>query len=628
MGTLKYELVKSADRLGHIANEILDSPAVGLDIETTGYDPDVKGSSPSPFRDDIRILSINTGKNVYVIDLYETKTLGPIIPALAESKCIKIIQNAKYEQKWFLQKYDLELWPIFDSFRASAILYNGLNLSHDLYSLYERELKMAPPTRDLGASNWALPLTPEHYDYAASDVQYLHPLRDALKLKLAAKNLNRVALIEFGSILPESAVELNGFPIDRDMWLTLAAENERKSIELHKQLIWELPNPKPQLTLLGIDPDINIDSPAQMLASLRKLGLQQQCEECRGKGRRRGEACLMCAGAGTLQLQNTREMTLAMFAAEYPVIKKLLAYRDVSKKLSSFGPEFLRFIDRTTGRLHGDYYPFTGAGRFAMSKPNLQQIPRDLAFRACFKAPEGESFTLADLSNIEMRLVAEISGDPVLIDIFRRNEDAHYATAALMIGVPRERAKELVSKLQRQQAKPVNFGFIYGMQAAKLVLYAQANYGVSLTMKQAEEFRRAFFTAYSRIGEWHEEVLAAGAQTHMARTLAGRLRYFSDDAHNELMNTPVQGSGADGLKAGLRNVYFRLKKLFGKWNGPVKMIHHVHDEIITQTPNDPEIIEIVERELADGMREGIAQFMKKVPVVVEAESGGSWAAKA
>lgn len=624
-----FELVRSAERLGHIANEINDSPVTGLDIETTGFKPDVPESSPSPFKDDIRLLSINTGKGIYVVDLYETKTMGPLVPALAESKGIKIAHNAKYEQKWLLQKHDIELWPVFDPYRASVLIHNGRDLSHTLYDLYERELKMAPPTRDLGASDWSANLTSEHYEYAASDVTYLHQLRDSLKPKLAAKNLNAVALIEFGAILPEAAVELNGFPLDKDSWLELAAENEKKANELQKQLIWELPNPKQQLTLLGFEPDINLDSTQQILASLRKLGIQQQCEECRGRGRLRdGSGCPVCDGAAIVALQNTREMTLAMFAAEYPVVKKLLEYRDYSKKLASFGPDYLRHINPLTGRIHGEYFPFTGAGRYAMSKPNLQQIPRDKAFRKCFKAPPGCRFVLADYSNIEMRLVAEISGDRVLIEIFQRGEDAHYATAALLVGVPREKAKELVTKLQRQQAKPVNFGFIYGMQAPKLVLYAQANYGVSLTLKQAEQFRERFFApgAYSRIAEWHQEVLEAGARTHMARTLAGRLRYLADDAHNEFFNTPVQGSGADGLKAALRAVYFRLKK-FGKWNGPVKMVHHVHDEIITQTPDDEELIKLVEIELEAGMQDGISRFMKRVPVLVEPDSGYTWADK-
>lgn len=957
-----HELVESAERLDHIANEILDSPAIGLDIETTGYDPEVKGSSSSPFRDDIRILSINTGKGIYVIDAYKTKTLEKVVSALGGTKGVKIAQNAKMEQKWLLNKYDTELWPLFDTYRASALIYNGLELSHDLYSLYERELGIAPPTEDLGGSNWADSLTPQQIAYAASDVSYLHPLRDKLKIKLAKEGLNRAALVEFGSILPESAVELNGFPIDQDAWLRLAKENELKAEELRSQLVWELPNPKPQLSLLGFEPNINLDSHKQMLESFRKLGIQQQCEECRGKGRLRdGNKCKPCKGLGIVELQSTQEMTISMYAAEHPVIKKFIEYREYSKHVSSFGPEYLRWVDPSTGRIHASFFPFTGAARFSCSKPNLQQIPRDKRFRKCFKAPQGSRFVLADLKNIEMVIIAELSGDPRLVEIFRNGEDAHYVTAAALMGVPISE----ITKYQRQQAKPVNFGFClapgtqvvtdkglkniedmvigdmvwthksrwrrveatqvadadfllkittksgkvvectpdhgwmtfdpkrdepytwvkagelkvgddltfhgdtlwpgtlrigkdlaqmvgwyitegswgkrsgfrikqdrvanpviveqmresligrlgfrewtdkttcsifylpaalvgavvdtsgidlswksadkrvperlqnleiedrlallgglwdgdgsivntghglnifyystslellddvrrlldsvginskaygrakgrtvatlgvvgslskqrfikiipttkvveakdsrtivnprkndfcerissiellpykgvvyditvdedhsfianslkshncYGMMPPKMVLYAMANYGVALTLAQSTEFRSKFFELYRRLPSWHKELIEAGERLHQTKDKIGRVRYLPEDAHNEYLNTPVQMLGAEALKTSLREVYFRLKK-YGKWNGPVKMIHHVHDEIITQTPDDEEISNAVEKDLCEGMHQGTSRYIQRVPVVVEAEQGDSWGAK-
>ena len=108
------------------------------------------------------------------------------------------------------------------------------------------------------------------------------------------------------------------------------------------------------------------------------------------------------------------------------------------------------------------------------------------------------------------------------------------------------------------------------------------------------------------------------------RTLAGRLRYLeSEEAHNEFYNTPVQGSGADGLKRAMREVYFRLKKL-SPWNGAVKMVHHVHDEILTEIDDNDELDRLVRRALQDGMREGMACYVTKVPVKVVPESGPSW----
>jgi DNA polymerase-1 len=882
MAEIKFELVKSTERLGHVANEILDSPCIGFDIETTGLKKDVPGSKPSPFRDDIRLMSVNTGKGVYVIDHYETKTLQPVVSALAESKGIKMASNAKYEQSWLLQQYGAEIWPLFDPFRASALLTNGKKLPNDLYSMYERYLKRAPPTRDLGASDWSLPLTPEHYEYSASDVTYLHDLRDVLKPMLAQQGLNRVALIEFGAILPEAAVELNGFPLDADAWRALAEENQAKATELHKKLIWKLPNPKSQMTLMGFEPDLNLNSPPQMLASLRKLGIRQQCEECRGRGRtRQGDTCSVCEGVGIVALQNTREMTIAMFAADFPIVKDLIEYRGYDKSVSTYGPEWLRWIDPTTGRIHSSFWPFTEAGRYSSGSPNVQNLPRDKRFRRCFKAPKGKRFRLGDYSNIEMRIIAELSQDPRLLQIFRNGEDAHYVTASTLVG---KIIAEITTE-ERQQAKPVNFGFCiaedqrvltnhglvpiqhvqdwhlvwdgvewvthdgvvdmgvrevvsfdgltatpdhkvytndgsrlpfgeiasslrsgrlaigsvegvpvrysefdrknrtedeestvrrssllglsenemdlsrqfeakihdklympgqvqgfeswnvgrtlrcdgaalragyprvvpalqgsrnsgpicfkggvyslgpedvsdrefqgesfrserqqralfarqppvddvfgkqskqgvlartydllnagprhrftvenvivsncYGMMPPKMVLYAMANYGVALSLKQSTEFRRKFFELYARLPTWHQELLEAGERTHFTRNKAGRIRYLNEDAHNEYLNTPVQGLGAEGLKASLRAVYMRMKK-FGAWNGPVKMINHIHDEIITEIDDNDELDREVDKELKAGMHEGMEQFLQTVPVVVETKSGSSWGAK-
>jgi DNA polymerase I len=748
-----FEFVTDAERLGHIANEIMDSPVTGMDLETTGYDENVEGSSSSPFRDQIRIVSINTGKGIYVIDAFETKTLDKVMSAIGESKGIKIIQNAKMEQKWLLYKHGVEIWPIFDTYRASALIHNGLDLKHDLYSLYERELGIAPPTEDLGGSNWSGPLTEKQKEYAASDVAYLHPLRDKLKPQLTHWGLNAVALIEFGAVLPESAIELNGLPFDQESWLALAQQNELKAEELRKQLVWELPQSKPQMTLLGFEPQINLNSPPQMLASLRKLGIRQQCPECRGKGSLRdGGRCSVCKGMKVVELQDTREMTLAMYAAEHPVIRKLIDFRGYSRAVSSFGPEFLRWVDPTTGRIHTSFFPFTGAGRYASSKPNTQNIPRDELFRRCFAAPPGSFLVGGDWSNIEMRIIAELSQDPKLLEVFRKDLDAHRVTASALMEVPESE----VTSFQRQQAKPVNFGFClapgtpvttdqgpkniedmkvgdlvwthmsrwrrveatqiaqaeallrittesdkvvectpdhgwliydpsdseiyrwvraedlyegkylcsrdsnekiikiqlityqgpvyditveedhsfvanglvsknsYGMMPPKMVLYAMSNYGIALSLAQATDFRGKFFNLYSRLPHWHARLLEEGPKRGFARNRVGRIRYLPEDAYNEWYNTDVQGLGAEGLKKALRVVYFRLKK-HSPWNGAIKMIHQVHDEIITQTPDDMEIAKVVEKELDEGMREAMQPLLPSVPVTVGTGIGTSWA---
>ena len=594
---MDYEFVTSAERLPAIAREIERTKIAGFDIETTDYEPDnidKRGETAS-----IRLLSINTDENLYVIDLWQTGGPGPVLEALKRDDVIKIVQNAKFEQKWFLRKYGVELWPVFDTWRASVVIHNGKDMEHHLWALFERELGIVPRGKgDLGGSDWGAPiLTQEQKDYSAEDSEHLPRIRESLKEQLKQHGLLKTALIEFGAILPEAAVELNGVPIDQDEWLFLAEENRKRSIDIRDKLIWKLPNPKMQMGLPGITPGINLDSPDQMLRSLQKMG-------------------------GALNnLENTREITLAMYAAEFPIIQEILEYREFSKKVSQFGSKYLEHINPITGRIHPSYFPFTGAGRYACSRPNLQQIPRGKAFRACFKAPPGRRIVVADYSNIEMRLCAEITNDRGLIEIFNsEDDDAHRATAALLASC----ARDAVTKSQRQEAKPVNFGLIYGMQAAKLVMYAMANYGVAMSPKKAKEYRAKFFEGYRGVEQWHTHTVNNVKPSGYTRTLSGRIRYLKEDAHNEYYNTPVQGSGADGLKAAMRCVYFRLKKQFGSWEGAAKMCHHVHDEIILDTEDDSEVDYLARRELCAGMEEGMAQFVTKVPVKVEPESGDSW----
>lgn len=176
---IAYETVTSASRLPAIAEEVVQAGVLALDLETTGL---------SPHSSDIRLLSLNTGKGVYVIDAFQTKTLDPVIRALADSPGVKVGQNLKFDQKFLLHKHGLELWPLFDTYRASAIIYNGKfqgRGAHDLYALYSRELGIGPETQDLGGSNWADPhLTKEQLDYAAEDVIHLPSLREKLRPKL------------------------------------------------------------------------------------------------------------------------------------------------------------------------------------------------------------------------------------------------------------------------------------------------------------------------------------------------------------------------------------------------------------------------------------------------------------
>jgi DNA polymerase I-like protein with 3'-5' exonuclease and polymerase domains len=307
----------------------------------------------------------------------------------------------------------------------------------------------------------------------------------------------------------------------------------------------------------------------------------------------------------------------------------------MNKAVTTYGADFLSNI-REDGRIHSSFFPFTGAGRYASSDPNLQNIPRTKKWRSCFEPDEGHSFNICDYSNIEMVVCAEITKDPALTKIFRSGDDAHYATAQVLLG----KSRDQITKKERQEAKPVNFGLCYGMGAEKLVLYALSSYKVILTLAQAKNYRDRYFENYAGVAAWHAR-LNQELEEHKkydkryeARTLAGRRRYMDPNtAYNETKNTPVQGTGADGLKAALRCVYLRLRK-YGAWNGPARLVHHVHDEILVETkgvpanPADREFLEQIKKELEEGMLEGMQPLLKRVPVKAEAATGATWADKA
>lgn len=600
-----YSLITSANELGRIASEVIAAFLIGLDIET--YNP-AGGGELDPRKGKVRLLQLNLDdKAIYVIDLMRTGTLGPLVDALRKTKGLFVIHNVKFEQKWLWHHYQIELWPAFCTFRASALLNNGKGLSNKIDDVIERELGEKVENTGQGDSDWSKPnLDKIQLDYAAEDVMRLPTLYKGLRAKLKEFGMLQTALIEFGACLPEGAIELRGFPVDRRMWTELADANTVISKRLKEELIYELPHPTDQLALPGMNGSWNLNSNQQMLKSLRKLGLTSKVD-----GQR-------------VPLENTSSLSLAPHALKEPVVKKLLDYRHAVQRVKTFGLDWLKWIEED-GRVHADFFGLLVSGRYSCSNPNLQQIPRDAAFRRCFRAPNGRVFVLADYAGIEMRLVAEIADDGTLIRVFvleaaGKGPDAHYATASLVAGKPVSK----ITKDERQQAKAVNFGFIYGMGPEKFTIYALANYGVVIPLSKAKRFHQRYFENYDGIARWHRRMLRDGQRTGISRTLSGRMRYLDPQkSFNEFYNTPVQGTGADALKLSMRNVHYRLQD--PKYGGRAFLCHMVHDELIVECDDDPEMIEAVKVDLEEGMREGMSPFLKKVPIVVDANAGPSWA---
>ena len=309
---------------------------------------------------------------------------------------------------------------------------------------------------------------------------------------------------------------------------------------------------------------------------------------------------------------------LEALAPEFPIVRKVLDYRQLTKLKGTYVDALPALIDPATGRLHTSFNQMGAAtGRLSSSNPNLQNIPiktelgREI--RAAFVPREGWNLVVADYSQIELRLLAHMSEDPVLVDAFRNGEDIHTRTAAEVMNVP----PMLVSKEARNNAKAVNFGIVYGISSFGLA----ANLGIS--RKEADLYIRNYFDRYSGVKRFIDETIARTSETGVARTLFGRERAIPDMnsrnpnargfAERTAVNSPIQGTAADLIKLAMVRID---KALAGRQS---KMLLQVHDELVLESP--PEETEAVAHLVKQEM-EGVAELT--VPLVVETGTGKNW----
>jgi DNA polymerase-1 len=307
------------------------------------------------------------------------------------------------------------------------------------------------------------------------------------------------------------------------------------------------------------------------------------------------------------KVEATDDDTLAKI--DSPLAALLRQYRDSRKRCTTYGKDWLQHV-ASNGRVYANWRQIGAAsGRMSCSKPNLQQLPRG-HYRRCFQAPPGRVLVKADYSQIELRIAAKVSGDKNMLAAYQAGEDLHTLTALHVLGV------QDVTKDQRQLAKALNFGLLYGMGARGFQSYAKSSYGVVLTEPQAQSYRDAFFNAYPGLRAWHSKV--KHAHTRETRTLAGRRRRLKPEDYDTLrLNTPVQGTGADGLKGALALLWERRDQASGAF--PVLV---VHDEIVVEC--DQGQAEVVAVWLKAAMVEAMVPLIDPVPVEVEVKAARTW----
>jgi DNA polymerase I len=425
--------------------------------------------------------------------------------------------------------------------------------------------------------NWTGILTQEQLIYAADDVLVLRPLLILLNKEIDGARLRQAADIELRCLPAIVWMAQSGVAFDMDAWKELGNQAEKEACELRQQLD-QIAAGRSDGQLF--DGSWNWDSPAQVKQALANLGVE---------------------------VTDTNDESLAK--VDNPLAQRIRDYREVRKRVTSYGDKWAKHI-HTDGRVYPHWRQIgASSGRMACSEPNMQNLPRG-NYRRCIVAPPGRVLIKADYSQIELRIAAKLTGDPGLLEAYKNGEDLHERTARMVLGV------QEVTKEHRQLAKALNFGLLYGMGAKGFRAYARTSYGVELSEEEAIKYRRAFFEAYPGLARWHRQVGNSQNTPIECRTLTGR-RCCGVQFFNEKLNLPVQGTGADGLKAAIGLMWERWRQV-----PDVVPVLAVHDEIVVEI-GEPKS-EPVTLWLKQLMIDAMAPMIKPIPVEVHFTLGTTW----
>lgn len=592
---VNYKVIRTADELRRAIESLSIQSAIGLDTETTELDP---------YTGRLRLIQLAAPDGVSIIDLdafanggngglARNEALIPLKRLLESPRPIKIAHNAKFDAKFIKHNLETDLGGVFDSLLASQLISAGdIEERHGLETVASRYLNESVDKSER-LSNWNFELSEAQLEYAARDAAVLLPLRERLIERLKAEGLVKCAQLEFECVMPVADIELAGFYMHKDRWLEQLAIVEKRRAELAEELQEVLAEESSQGSLFGGPQrdDINLDSHQQLTQALERLGIPVP--------------------------DSTRNWKLQPLAAEYPVIATLLEYRTVQKALTSYGQNMIDLINPSTGRLHADFRQIGApTGRFSCTNPNIQQVPHATEYRRCFSGhPSGRKLVIADYSQIELRILAEFSGDRSFIDAFNSGADLHRVTAAEVFNV----AIDQVSREQRDFAKRLNFGVVYGIGAQRFSIMT------GLSVPEAENVLRKYFSTYRGLDTYLREAANRAVNERQARTASGRLvrfRYDENDRQQISMtqrngkNTPIQGTSADILKRALRLLKDELR------DTSARIVNIIHDEIVVEADADQarEISEKVERAMVAAGEE----YLRTVPVKVETEIAEEW----
>ena len=589
----EYTLVESAAQLREVVAEVGRYEEFCFDTETTGFDI---------FNDRIVGLSlaVEPFKAWYVPFKEEnTPEYAEIVrPLFEDERIAKIGQNIKFDLM-VLRRLGIEIrGRKYDTMILHYLL--DPESRHNMNALSERYLNYKPIEIETLIGKGSKQLTMDLVnvervkEYAAEDADVTLRLKQVLYPQVEEIGLQHLYFeVEEPMIAVLADIEMAGVRIDTGALAVYAVELNRKLGELEAAIRTE-----------AGEPNLNINSARQLGEVLfAKMRIAEKPKMTRTK-----QFC-------------TDEDYLQSFARKHRIVDLILEYRGVKKLLSTYVEALPQLVNRTTGRIHTSFnQAVTATGRLSSTNPNLQNIPvRDDMGRRIRKAfiPSDDDHLLlsADYSQVELRLMAHLSGDESLISAFEHGEDIHTATAAKLFNKPLGE----VTPEERRRAKTANFGIIYGISAFGL------SQRLEIPRKEAKEIIDGYFASYPKVKEYMDNVVAKAKEEGFVSTIFGRRRYLNDiSSHNAIarglaernaVNAPIQGSAADIMKIAMIDVHRR----FAAEGIRSRVILQVHDELVVDMLRSEQ--ERVTKIVTECM-ESAAQL--KVRLIADAGIGGNW----
>ncbi|SHH65432.1 DNA polymerase I [Chryseobacterium oranimense] len=589
-----YQFVNNPKAQKVLVDNLLKQKAVCFDTETT---------SLNELEAELVGMSFSYKKGLaYYIPLSEDKgevlqTLEIFRPFFEKEDLLKIAHNLKFDYK-ILKQYDITVkGAMFDTMIAHYLLNpdgrHGMDYLSEVYLNYKPvsiETIIGKKGKKQGTFRDADLRT--QTDYAAEDADVTFQLYELFAPQLKKENLEELFFnIEMPLMEVLAKMELAGISLD-EKWLAQESVDLENDLRQLESKIFELSGE-----------EFNMNSPKQ----LGEILFEKMQLDPKAKKTKTGQYA-------------TSEDVLQKLSSKHEIIKHILEYRTYQKLKSTYVDALPSQIDKQDGRVHTNFSQTTAAtGRLASVNPNLQNIPirtlRGQQIRGAFVSGEGKKIISADYSQIELRLIAEISGEENMIKAFQDGEDIHASTAAKLFKIPLEE----VSKTQRSQAKTVNFGIIYGQGAFALAEQT----GLSRT--EAKQMIEAYFETYPKLKEYMAEQVSKARQIGYVETILGRKRHLKDinsnnfvvrgHAERNAVNAPVQGSAADVVKLAMIKIDKELKEQ----QLQTKMLLQVHDELIFEAPADE--IEAASKLIRTEMESALKT---QVPLLVEVGVGNNW----